>query len=193
MNASSFDSTNLRQRAEAQLSETGVKNAATPDPRRLLHELQVHQIELELQNEELLAANRELEALRRPYEALFEHAPVGYLTLALDGAVLSANQRALEMLKRDSEALLGSRLGECFDPQSLVGFTDLVATASHDGPDALGDNLLVRRPHSVPIYIKAQCRKLVLDDGQTHVILLAIMDVSALKFAVDDVVSRLDV
>lgn len=55
------------------------------------HELQVHKIELHLQNEQLRQANEELEAARREYEDLFEFAPVGYLTLDEHALIGRAN------------------------------------------------------------------------------------------------------
>lgn len=192
MNSSDFDSANLRKRAEAQLAEINLSSSAHAlDPRRVLHELQVHQIELELQNEELMATNRELEALRHRFETLFEHAPVGYLTLALDSTVLSANQHAFSLLKRDPQSLVGSKFKDCFAPQSVQAFAVLLASSTHGSADMIGDNLLVHRPHSVPIYIKAQCSQVDFSDAQGRVVLVAIMDTSALKFAMDDVVSRL--
>ena len=71
----------LRRRAEAQ----SLTNAATlqppyPDTEKLLHELQVQQIELEMQNEELFRVQTELVAERSDYLELYDLAPVGYLT-----------------------------------------------------------------------------------------------------------------
>lgn len=181
----------LRRRAEAQIAKGDLPSKVNLDPVRLLHELQVHQIELELQNEELVAANRELDVLRRHYETLYQHAPVGYLRLTLDGVVMGANQRAFEMLKRTEEALAGRPMRDCFAPESVQAFDALLASSSRDGADVFADNLLVHRPLSVSIFTKVQCRKVDFDDLQPQVILVAVMDVSALKFAMDDVISSL--
>ena len=76
--------TELRQRAEARLSERGTaadRPIKETDLRRLLHELQVHHIELEMQNEELQQARDSMEAGLEKFSDLYDFAPVGFLTL----------------------------------------------------------------------------------------------------------------
>jgi len=84
----------LRRRAEEALNrkKTGEPSIMPEeDVRALVHELQVHQIELEMQNEELKRANAMVEETRNRYVDLYELAPIGYLTLAENGIVLEAN------------------------------------------------------------------------------------------------------
>src|SRR5580704_2835203 len=94
-------SAGLRGRAEerAGVNETETRDVLSPEEARLvLHELRVHQIELELQNDELRRTQEELEASRERYFDLYDLAPVGYLTLNEKGLILEANLTAAKLL-----------------------------------------------------------------------------------------------
>ncbi|SIR07718.1 cAMP-binding domain of CRP or a regulatory subunit of cAMP-dependent protein kinases [Aromatoleum tolulyticum] len=82
----------LRKRAEARLRQAQPSVPTTPwDTERMLHELQVHQIELELHNEELRQAYDEADSLRKQYADIYDFAPVGYFTLDALGVILDVN------------------------------------------------------------------------------------------------------
>ncbi|MGP1680479.1 MAG: hybrid sensor histidine kinase/response regulator [Burkholderiales bacterium] len=101
-----------RRRAEEIFRERAAKSpvrldAPSPDETQLmLHELRVHQIELELQNEELRRAQLELEAARASYFDLYDLAPVGYCSVSEPGLVLQANLTAAHLLGVARGALL---------------------------------------------------------------------------------------
>ena len=90
----------LRSLAEKQAAlMPEIPEAVTPEEaRQVLHELRVHQIELEMQNEELRCAHVELEVSRERYFDLYDLAPVGYLTLSVPGLILEANLAAATFL-----------------------------------------------------------------------------------------------
>jgi PAS domain S-box-containing protein len=94
------DPSERRRRAEARLRDQQEKGAkggpskSQADTQRLLHELEVHQIELEMQNEELSEARDKLEVLLEKYTDLYDFAPLGYFTLSQAGEILEANLAA---------------------------------------------------------------------------------------------------
>lgn len=81
----------LRIAAEEQLALAPGTTIPAPSPEKLLHELHVHQIELEMQNEHLRLANVELEESRDRYRDIFELAPISYLTLSHEGMIDEIN------------------------------------------------------------------------------------------------------
>ncbi|HTU01839.1 MAG TPA: PAS domain S-box protein, partial [Candidatus Sulfotelmatobacter sp.] len=99
-----------RAMAEAQLrrrSPTPDDRPPDPAPVELRHELEVHQIELEMQNEELRRIQVELEASRAKYFDLYDLAPGGYLTVTETNEILEANVTAAALLGVERRALLG--------------------------------------------------------------------------------------
>jgi len=100
--------TELRKRAEANLKSqvTPPKTMSDKETQQLIHELQVHQIELEMQNEELRKSQAEVEASRARYSDLYDFAPVGYLTFDRNGLILEANLTAANELGRERSLLI---------------------------------------------------------------------------------------
>ena len=91
--------TALRQQAEQVALSKGLLLPGPPaELQRVLQELQVHQLELELQNEELREAQAGLDASRARYFDLYDLAPVGYCTLSEEGLILEANLTAATLL-----------------------------------------------------------------------------------------------
>ena len=90
----------MRRAAErkAALSPENLKAMSPEETQHVVHELQVHQIELEMQNENLRLAYAELEAMRARYFDLYDLAPAGYFTVSEEGLVLETNLTAATLL-----------------------------------------------------------------------------------------------
>lgn len=106
------DARTLRSRAEEQLlpRAQAEENLSPGQLQELVHELRVHQIELEMQNEQLRLAQGELEKARERYAELYEHAPVAYLTLTEHGLIQAANLTSTRLLGTGRAQLINAPL-----------------------------------------------------------------------------------
>jgi len=98
------------------------KLASTPedavDALKLLHELQVHQVELDLQNEQMESTQRELAEEVARYRGLYEHAPVGYLNVSPRRDIVESNIAAAGLLGTTQDELRGLKLDTFLAPAS---------------------------------------------------------------------------
>jgi PAS domain S-box-containing protein len=109
----SANAAELRRRAEARLRKRpshqrsgGGDPKSETDPRRLLHELQVHQVELEVQNAELQDARNRMEAMLEKYTDLYDFAPVGYFSVDEQGRILEVNLTGAALLGVERSRLI---------------------------------------------------------------------------------------
>lgn len=123
------DSDVLRRRAEKLVfhltSNRDVSQWSPGDVKRLVHELEVHQTELELQNEELRRAQLELERSRDKYADLYDFSPVGYFTLDPRGVIREANLAGALLVQQERRALLHKPFS------ALVSENDCLTFYSH--------------------------------------------------------------
>ena len=137
------------------------------DMHRLIHELSVHQIELQMQQEELQQSRDDMEKGLERYTGLYDFAPVGYLTLARDSTILEVNLKATKMLGVDRSLLKGSRLALFVDPVEIRTFNALIESIfSHQESGSCEVMLLPKDDPSAPrctVRIDAS----VQDDGQS--------------------------
>ncbi len=117
----------LRQRATSRAGAVpadDVESMSPGDLGKLVHELRVHQIELEMQNDELREAQLALEASRSRYFDLYDLAPIGYVTIDAGGRITEANLAAAAMLGAVRSQLVGRPFTRCIlpDDQDLLYF-----------------------------------------------------------------------
>jgi PAS domain S-box-containing protein len=121
----------LRRRAEEQLkvkaTEAGVFTT-NDETQRLLHELQVHQVELEMQNAELRQARDEVEMLLENYTDLYDFAPVGYFTLDRNGTITAVNLVGASLIGGMRSRLIGQRFGLFVAAADRITFADFLGT-----------------------------------------------------------------
>jgi PAS domain-containing protein len=105
------DASIMRRKAERLLNEKQGKDAdelRNADVKKLVHELQVHQIELEMQNEELRRAHVIAETALKKYTMLFDLAPLGYFSLDSEGTICDLNYTGADMLGERRFSLINS-------------------------------------------------------------------------------------
>ncbi|MDO8303970.1 MAG: PAS domain S-box protein, partial [Sedimentisphaerales bacterium] len=118
------DGHDARQKPAEKETEQRFANQKTAksDADALLHELQVHQIELEMQNDELRAVEQQLQKSQQEYADLFESAPVGYLILDTKARIIKINRMGLDILKQPIEKINGRPLSMYIDTADLAVF-----------------------------------------------------------------------
>jgi signal transduction histidine kinase len=135
----------LRKQAEDKVAKMRERDQLRYLPqyeeKRLIHELQVHQVELEMQNEELRLAQQELEESSSRYRELYDFAPVGYLTLDKAGLILEANLTVATLLNVPRASLIYKYLQSFMD---------------QEGADAL--HLFLRKPLAPGMKEIVECR-----------------------------------
>jgi len=178
------DTKDLRARAEVLLK--GGDASAGTDPAeslRLVHELQVHQIELEMQNSALLEYHAELESALERYTTLYDFAPAGYFTLDRHGAIQRLNLAGARLLGAPRAALKGRALSGYVAFPSQAEFAALLhrAFTAHDSAQA--EIVLVHPASSTePVFVHLEAAPGETDD----MLNLVAMDISALRRARDE-------
>ncbi len=116
----------LRRKAEKQLKTTLPEACffhGEDETRRLVHELEVHQIELEMQNAELRHARYEMETALEKFTDLYEFAPVGYFTLDQNGVINAVNLAGASLVGGVRSTLIGRHFGQLVAAEYRSVFT----------------------------------------------------------------------
>ena len=185
--ATKAPATQLRRLAESQLQKRKKPgrvareiSGVDVDTQRLLHELQVHQIELEVQNAELRATREEIEKTLEKYSDLYEFAPVGYFTVSEQGVILEANLRAAVLLGMDRSQLVNRRLQSFVASPSrrlLLNFLENVFA----GPTKQNCELLLLKANGITFWADVQASPVADYRNIDKLCRVVISDITTLK------------
>lgn len=183
---------NLRQRAEELLENKlpvpvsikvkrskGASYFTEAEAQRIIYELEVHQIELELQNKELLQAKEQIENLADKYTQLYDFSPAGYFTLTKGGEIVDLNLYGSQMLGKDRIRLKNSQFGFFVAEESKGEFSHFIDSVFLSGSNASCDIMLSSENGNIPIELSLT-GIISEDNGQC---LVAATDISERKRA----------
>ena len=152
----------LRRRAKQQMQKLKpgvIPAAAALSKERLVHELQVHQIELELQNEELKRGKAEAESYLEKHTALYDSAPVGYFTVSTEGLIKQVNITGSALVGVERAQLVGQpflRLVCASQQASFQEFIDQVFA----GPTKRSADFELVRGDQPPRHVNIKAKRL---------------------------------
>jgi CRP-like cAMP-binding protein len=163
----------VRHRAEARLLQSPHPEPKTAwDNAQLVHELQVHQIELEMSNEELRHAYEEADDLRERYADIYDFAPVGYITLDPLGVIIDMNLAGAMLLGTKGSQKGRHRFAAFLEPNHAEAFNRFVDDVLHSRKKLRSESVLAANVHrpatnirieAVPDADGRECRMVVID------------------------------
>ncbi len=169
----------LRQIAEAKVKENRnneTEAAIETDVKRLVHELQVHQIELEIQNEELREANDRAETALKKYTMMYDFAPMGYFILDENATIHELNFTGAELLKSRRITLTNSNFKLFISKDTLPVFNNLLRTVFFEKTKESCEVMLGKDSDNLhPVFMEAI---VIDDDGKC---LLSVVDITKLR------------
>jgi PAS domain S-box-containing protein len=152
--------------------------ASAPDATRLLHELEVHQAELESQNEELLRARRELELALARYTDLFDFAPIGYATIDAEDVIRNVNHVGARLLGSNRARIVGARFGAMLIREDVAALNAVVSRVRSTAEPAACD-VRIRGSEDTPSLVLHLTA--TPEPREPRALLLAFEDITLLK------------
>lgn len=148
--------------------------------KKLIHELQVHQIEHELQNDELRASELLLRQEQQRLQDLYDFAPVGYLTVNEKGIILSANLTSTAILGVDRQILLNRPLQTFLSEEDADKFFLRLALLFQTN-QKLTLEFRFKKDNGAPFYAQLECVAIREGDNKTPAVKIIMMDITARK------------
>ena len=174
----------LRNRAEKSLRKRSADVGKSPDKdvQKLVQELRVHQIELEMQNEELRKAQVELAESRDKYFDLYDFAPVGYFTLDENGLIVETNLAGADMLGFERASLIKKGFSRFIAPSSQDAFYSHRKQALQTGSKQFSE-LELKRKNGQSFYAQLQSVAVEGNEGNAIQLRTAVLDTTERKRA----------
>ncbi len=170
----------LRQKAETALTttRTQVKEMTPEEVQHLVHELQLHQIELEMQNEALRETQVELEVARDCYVNLFDFTPVGYVTVDENGRILEANLTFCHLVGVLRKTILQQKFEQFVDREDQPAFR-LHLESLKKSPGIHSSDVLTLRHSKAQHRVRLEsCQETVELPGRANLIRIAVVNVT---------------
>jgi len=137
------------------LYELASSSTTAPQALALLHELQVHQVEVDLQDEELRRSRVELENALNRQSQLYDYAPVGHFVVDGNAALLEVNRTGATVLGSEPESLRGQLLESFLAPEAVPALRAMLARVAEGAATAFADLRLRSAPDDDPRCVRA--------------------------------------
>jgi PAS domain S-box-containing protein len=171
------------QRLAEAFDEEGL-GAGTEDVARLIHDLRVHQVELEMQNEELRNTQAVLSASRDRFSHLYNFSPVSFCTLDERGIIIECNLTLCQLLNRERSDLIGYSLGRNLPPEDIPILQDMLINRAPTVEGRLRLRKHGEGPQTLHVLLKFQ--RLTNSDEITGQWLAAISDITSLQLLTEE-------
>ncbi len=183
----------LRQQAKKIAREQGCSaDLSEADVRALCHELEVHQVELEMQNENLQRVQSELAASEAKYKDLYEFAPIGYFTLDSSGKILETNLTVASLLETNRAYLVNNRFQAYLAQKCIPEFNAFCnRVMDSDVKQAAEFQLNGNRvKREFPAWVLVEARAIRDGDGKSPGFRMAIIDITDRKRMEQEILKR---
>jgi signal transduction histidine kinase len=181
----------LRKRAEKVLSQKpqDLRKIPVENLKRLIHELDVYQIELDMQNDELRKAQAEIEQSRAKYVDLYDFAPVGYFTLTATGRIEEVNLTGAKLLGVERTNLVNRDFRRFIAPEFMSLFEShrLEVLASDSVQEC---ELKLIRKDDAPLYVSLESLSVKSGGGSASLGEEALAQSSLIRSAMSDITER---
>ena len=173
----------LRRQAEELIrQQPDLASETSGDILELMHELNIHQAELEIQNEELKRAQQVISELHREYESLYEFAPCGYVTLTANGIITRINLAGVKLLGSARQTLLHSGFSQCIASGWEDAYWQARKRAGESG-EKQSTELLLKRDNPSPFWVRAEIQADRNETGRVDQWRMVLVDITPKKAA----------